>query len=187
MNDDGNVNTNDMLHVIGSWGDPYSVNDIMSVLENWGSNCESPGACCLPDGTCAATDAAGCEKSGGTWNGSGTYCNFVDCPEFGACCWEDYTCTVTLSDECKAAGGSFRGQDSDCDTTNCTIAEYNDECYDAMPVSNGTISVSTLKATTSTDLYNDALCTGTYLGQMNADIWFSYESTCNGNTHREYL
>ena len=180
MNDDGNVNTNDMLHVIGSWGDPYSVNDIMSVLENWGSNCESPGACCLPDGTCTATDAAGCEKSGGTWNGSGTYCNFVDCPEFGACCWEDYTCTVTLSDECKAAGGSFRGQDSDCDTTNCTIAEYNDECYDAMPVSNGTISVSTLKATTSTDLYNDALCTGTYLGQMNADIWFSYESTCNG-------
>ena len=180
MNDDGIVNTNDVLHVIGNWGDPYSVNDIMSVLENWGSNCESPGACCLTDGTCAATDAAGCQDAGGTWNGAGTYCNFVDCPEYGACCQEDYTCTVMLSDECKAAGGSFRGQDSDCDTTNCTIAEYNDECQDAMPIGNETVSISTLKATTSTDLYSDAVCTGTYLGAMNADIWFSYESTCNG-------
>ncbi|MCH2152423.1 MAG: hypothetical protein MK089_03690 [Phycisphaerales bacterium] len=191
---DQTVGVDDLLAILGMFGNAcqppcneditgdglVNVDDVLSVIGLWGSNCESPGACCLPDGTCASTDAAGCEEAGGTWNGSGTYCNFVDCPEYGACCWEDYTCTVMLSDECKASGGSFRGQDTDCDTTNCTIAEYNDECQDAMPAGNGSISISTLKATTSTDPYSDAQCTGTYLGAMNADIWFSYESTCNG-------
>lgn len=44
MNDDGSVDTDDVLHVIGNWGDLYNVNDIMMVLENWGSNCDASGA-----------------------------------------------------------------------------------------------------------------------------------------------
>tara|TARA_Y100000589_G_C27095053_1_gene605589 strand:+ start:160 stop:888 length:729 start_codon:yes stop_codon:yes gene_type:complete len=39
MDEDGSVDTNDVLHVIGNWGDPYGVNDIMMVLEHWGSDC----------------------------------------------------------------------------------------------------------------------------------------------------
>ncbi len=180
MNDDDSVDTNDVLHVIGNWGDPYGVNDIMMVLEHWGSNCEAPGACCLQDGTCAATDSADCQAAGGEWNGPNTYCTLVDCPEFGACCWEDETCEALLSDDCKANGGNFRGQDTTCASIDCTIPEYNDECEDAASVTSGTIAFSTLKATTSSDVFNDAQCLNTYLGQMNADVWFSYDSTCNG-------
>ena len=47
-------------------------------------------------------------------------------------------------------------------------------------MTNGFIDFSTTDATTSSDLYDDSLCPNTYLGVMNADIWFSYESTCSG-------
>lgn len=43
MNDDGSVDTNDVLHVIGNWNDPYSVEDVMTVLEHWGDNCDASG------------------------------------------------------------------------------------------------------------------------------------------------
>ena len=43
MNDDGSVDTNDVLHVIGNWNDPYSVEDVMMVLERWGDDCDTSG------------------------------------------------------------------------------------------------------------------------------------------------
>lgn len=180
MNDDNAVNITDLLAVIAEWGNPYNVTDLLTVIEHWGSACEQPGACCLPTGGCESTDEMGCEYAGGVWNGIGTSCSIADCPEYGACCLYNGTCQTLLADACKDGGGSFRGADTDCSTTDCTIAEYNDECVDATPVSGGSIEFSTIDATTSGDLYSDALCTGTYLGMMNADIWFSYEATCTG-------
>jgi hypothetical protein len=180
MNDDEIVDITDLLATIEGWGTPYNITDLLIVIEHWGSTCELPGACCLPNGTCESTDAAGCESAGGNWNGTNTFCSMIDCPELGACCLEDESCEVLLSDVCKNAGGSFRGADTNCTTIDCSVAEYNDECVDATPVSGGTIEFLTTMATTSNDLYSDQLCTGTYLGVMNKDVWFSYTATCTG-------
>ena len=49
-----------------------------------------------------------------------------------------------------------------------------------MVVTNGSIPFTTLEATTSSEAYNDSQCSGTYLGEMHADIWFSYAATCTG-------
>ncbi len=36
FNQDGQTNIDDILHVIGGWGDPYDVEDLLSVLDNYG-------------------------------------------------------------------------------------------------------------------------------------------------------
>ena len=68
------------------------------------------------------------------------------------------------------------------------IPPYPDDCSSASIVSNGTYDISTLDATNSTEPYSDDQCGGTYLGEMNQDIWLNYEacesgpitvSTCN--------
>ena len=41
-------------------------------------------------------------------------------------------------------------------------------------------SFTTIDATTDNDPYNDALCEGTFLGEMFADIWFSYTACETG-------
>tara|TARA_B100001059_G_scaffold231866_1_gene268561 strand:+ start:1735 stop:3102 length:1368 start_codon:yes stop_codon:yes gene_type:complete len=179
MNDDDSVDVVDLLAVIAEWGNPYNVTDLLKVIEHWDSDCEQPGACCLPTGGCESTDETGCEYAGGVWNGTGTFCSSADCPEYGACCLDDQTCEMQLADACKDGGGSFRGGDTDCSTTNCTIAEYNDECVDATMIYNGSTAFSTIEATNSTDLFSDQ-CSGTYLGAMNKDLWFSYQATCTG-------
>ena len=46
----------------------------------------SPGACCFPSGSCEITDANVCEDAGGTFGGSGTTCEDVECST-GACCF----------------------------------------------------------------------------------------------------
>lgn len=179
MNDDDAVDVADLLAVIAAWGNPYDVTDLLKVIEHWDSTCEQPGACCLPTGGCESTDEIGCEYAGGVWNGTGTFCSSTDCPEYGACCSSDETCEMQLADACKDGGGSFRGGDTNCSTTDCTIAEYNDECVDAAMIANGSTTFSTIEATSSTDLYSDQ-CSGTYLGEMNKDLWFSYQATCTG-------
>jgi protocatechuate 3,4-dioxygenase beta subunit len=37
MDDDDTVNVNDLLLVIGGWGNPYTVDDLLLVIANWGS------------------------------------------------------------------------------------------------------------------------------------------------------
>lgn len=46
-------------------------------------DCESLGACCLPDETCVITDASLCQAAGGVFQGAGIPCDQVDCAE---CC-----------------------------------------------------------------------------------------------------
>lgn len=174
------VDISDLLGVISGWGNPYTVSDLLTVIQYWGTPCMLPGACCMPDGTCESTDEFDCEYAGGQWNGSNTYCSIVDCPELGACCWDDKNCEVLLSDACKNGGGSFRGADTNCSTIDCAIAEYNDECVDATPITNGATTFTTIEATNSTDVYSSTQCVDTYLGAMSQDIWFSYQATCTG-------
>tara|TARA_B100002052_G_scaffold219876_1_gene201832 strand:+ start:144 stop:677 length:534 start_codon:yes stop_codon:yes gene_type:complete len=98
----------------------------------------------------------------------------------GACCFEDNTCQYLLSTTCVESGGSFRGTGTNCLIINCQDPAFNDECDDAWPAEDGSTLFSTYKATSSSDLFNDATCTGSYLGQMSSDVWFTYEATCSG-------
>ncbi|MBC8523540.1 hypothetical protein H8D29_06395 [PVC group bacterium] len=56
----------------------------------------------------------------------------------------------------------------------------NDTCVTARELLEGTHSFTTIDATTDNDPYNDALCEGTFLGEMFADIWFSYTACETG-------
>jgi hypothetical protein len=44
----------------------------------------------------------------------------------------------------------------------------------------GATDFSTAEASNSIDPYNDSMCSDSYLGVLNADIWFSYDATCTG-------
>ncbi len=179
LDGDATVGVGDLLLVISEWNAPYGVDDLLTVIGDWGSACVSRGGCCLPDGSCRYTDDEDCTELGGAWRGAGTSCVSSACPELGACCRDDGTCSVLLSDVCIATGGSFRGPDTDCAQVDCSLM-YNDECVDAMPALAGGTPFTTDEATDSTDLFNDSQCGGSYLGIMHADVWFRYESDCNG-------
>ena len=178
VNSDGLVDVTDILTIIGDWGNPYDVSDLLAALEQWGSSC--PGACCLGNGSCVFVDSTECDDLGGSWNGPGSSCSVVDCPQLGACCWDDNTCQYLLSNICLENGGSFRGAGTNCLIVNCNDPAYNDECNDAWPVTDGLTSFQTYDATNSSDGFNDDQCGGTYLGQMYGDVWFSYVATCTG-------
>jgi hypothetical protein len=57
----------------------------------------------------------------------------------------------------------------------------NDECSTATAVIDGTHSFSTVGASHSGDSYNEDQCSGTYLGEMTADVWFSYTACGSGS------
>ena len=56
----------------------------------------------------------------------------------------------------------------------------NDFCSNARIVSNGSTSFSTLGALSDSDDYSEGLCPDTYLGTMDADVWFAYEACESG-------
>jgi len=58
---------------------------------------------------------------------------------------------------------------------------FPDECVTAEPVTNGSWAFSTLEGTTSSEAYDEAQCSGTYLGVMTNDVWFRYEACATGS------
>tara|TARA_B100001059_G_scaffold231866_1_gene268562 strand:+ start:3171 stop:4559 length:1389 start_codon:yes stop_codon:yes gene_type:complete len=180
MNYDRSVDVVDLLAIISGWDNPYNVADLLNVIEHWDSPCDLPGACCLSDGTCMATDAYDCEAAGGIWNGSDTFCSYVGCPQPGACCMDDDSCAQLLPDVCEAEGGHHGGTGSHCIITDCSIPPLNDECVDAHVVSNGSFDFSITEATDSSDPYSyDCEIPGPF-GWMEQDLWWAYEATCTG-------
>ena len=179
VNNDNVINTADLLVVLSGWGSPYGILDLLGVLSSWGDVCESLGSCCQPNGSCTFVAGPVCDGLGGQWQGAGSSCTFPGCPSFGVCCLKDATCQEGLETDCVALGGLFRGDQTQCPDIDCG-QEFNDECFDAISVSNGEVAFSTDGATTSVDAYNDAQCSGTYLGEMFADVWFSYTAVCTG-------
>ena len=59
-------------------------------------------------------------------------------------------------------------------------APENDECSGAFAIGNGLTDITTVGATNSSDSYDDSDCSGTYLGQLNADVWYSYTPSSSG-------
>ncbi len=56
----------------------------------------------------------------------------------------------------------------------------NDECGSATEITWGTHPINTLGGSTSSDDYNDAQCSGTSLGVMNADVWYRLQACGTG-------
>ena len=75
------------------------------------------------------------------------------------------------------------GVDSGEATVTIHVGEipFPDECTTAQVVTNGSWEFSTVEGTTSSDPYNEEQCSGTYLGVMTNDVWFSYEACASGS------
>ena len=98
----------------------------------------------------------------------------------GSCCLPDGSCGFISETNCLSGDGVWNGPLTSCITVICTTTNY-DDCADALVVTNGTTSFSTVDASNSSDAYDESQCSGSYLGAMYADIWFSYEATCSGD------
>ncbi len=76
------------------------------------------GACCDTDGTCAVVVETACT---GTYQGDGTDCTRIACPQPGACCVDDGTCypsTVTAPGDC-APGDTYLDDNTVCTPNPC--------------------------------------------------------------------
>ena len=80
------------------------------------------GACCRPDGTCFEASQAFCTTSGGVYQGDGTTCGTVNCPQppTGACCLTS-GCTILTQAQCTAQNGTYQGNNTTCSTAGCPI------------------------------------------------------------------
>jgi hypothetical protein len=75
----------------------------------------TPGACCLPDGSCLELSADGCEAKAGAFEGPDTLCDDVECPQpQGACCFGAGGCVFLSEVDCGIASGSWQGSGTDC-------------------------------------------------------------------------
>lgn len=70
-------------------------------------NCQTPGACCLPSGTCQVLNESTCLGQGGNFVGPGTTCSAGTCSAaLAPCCFASTGGCLTLSPaNCAAAGG----------------------------------------------------------------------------------
>ena len=122
----GGIDFQDLLALLFAWGPcadcPEDIDgngevdfqDLLALLFAWGA-CPS-GACCFPDGTCAARIEAHCVAADGTYNGDGSQCSSVSCPQPGACCLPDGSCEQAEflgGLDCTGQGGVYQvGKDS---------------------------------------------------------------------------
>jgi spore coat protein A len=81
------------------------------------------GACCAIDGTCSTVDAPG-TACAGAYQGTGTDCGSVACPQPpGACCFADAsgTCDYVPPDACAEQGGTFTDSFVACEEDVCPV------------------------------------------------------------------
>lgn len=64
---------------------------------------------------------------------------------------------------------------------NCVVAAPGDECSSAAVAIIGVNPIDTTSATQSADPYDDAQCTGTFLGQMINDVWYEFTAPVTGD------
>lgn len=96
----------------------------------------------------------------------------------GACCVADECIDDITQSSCQDLGGLYQGETTVCDQIECPISG-NDDCADAIPITDGETAFSTESATTDGPSL-PAECDegfGVILGQ---DIWFDYTATCTG-------
>ena len=79
--------------------------------------CFPEGACCLPDGSCAGpVSPEACIALGGVFQGDGTDCGLIDCPEpVGAACFDNGFCLVLTESDATNAGAVWQGPGTTCE------------------------------------------------------------------------
>ncbi len=88
--------------------------------------CVAPplGACCLPNGQCAATSLTECDARGGAYLGDHMLCDPpAVCPEppMGACCTPPGDCWFIDADTCSSAAGTYDPDAEVCDLVDCPV------------------------------------------------------------------
>ena len=58
----------------------------------------------------------------------------------------------------------------------------NDDCVTARAIGDDQNAFTTIGGNNSSDSYDDSQCGGTYLGEMHADVWFSFTACQSGDT-----
>jgi hypothetical protein len=189
---DGLVNVQDLLTVIGNWGQvgdgtfrpqgdcapmdygdcTVNVQDLLAVIAQWGSDCVERGACCYGDGACVDNTAEGdCD---GDWLGANSDCA-ADCVS-GACCFPDASCASATEAGCT---GVYQGDGTDCGSVVCEEAPDNNTCDSAIAIGEGTHDIDNTTATT--DGPNDFTnCDNFGVDQIYNDLYWSYTASCSG-------
>ena len=103
--------------------------------------------------------------------------DFPPPPEYACCIDEE--CYELTYEACQSQGGAWRNGYT-CGQVSC-VPLPNDFCSSAEYITDGTWDLLTLGALTDTVPYNDSQCSGTFLGEMHADVWFSYIACENGS------
>ncbi|MEM7229342.1 MAG: hypothetical protein AAF432_11070 [Planctomycetota bacterium] len=97
---------------------------------------DTPGACCLPDGSCVDVVGVGlfastldaCEEGlGGAFQGFGSACATSECTA-NACCLEDGTCLDIITFDCVAMGGTSQGAGSYCAPVAGLLGDFEVVC-----------------------------------------------------------
>ncbi len=107
---DGSVGVADLLAMLAQWdtANPpcdgagicdfdgngcVEVSDLLALLGRWGPCPKAgTGACCFTTGSCADLTQDDCLAVVGSFQGDGTDCASIGCPQPGACCLPDDTC-----------------------------------------------------------------------------------------------
>jgi len=80
------------------------------------------GACCMQDGSCQDLMEIECDTVGGTYEGGGTECLSVECPQpRGSCCIDGYCVPNQARDTCELLG-TWNGLGSTCEPDPCGVS-----------------------------------------------------------------
>ena len=190
VNGDGVFDVNDVLVIIGTFGDVgdgtfrpagdiwpmpngdclVDVNDLLAEIGVFGGDCLPTGACCSVDSCTDGVKEADC---GDTWLGDGSTC--ADCVA-GACCASDGSCTYVIESDCD---GVFNAGVA-CADANCMAAPANNDCSGALVISDGDTAIDNTTATSTGD-EDFTLCDNFGVEGVYNDLWFSYDATCDGS------
>lgn len=112
-------------------------------------------------------------RVGGIGDSRGTGTLLVDCIPAGegACCDALTGCELRMEADCQDTGDVFYLGEA-CELIDCTAPE-NDDCPNAVDITNGVFDFSTLRATTDGPAVAPCL-------DVDHDIWFRYTASCDG-------
>lgn len=152
-------------------------------------------ACCLPNGQCSDVTIDDCVNIlGGIPGPFGSECCSTACSlENHPCCFPDNVCMPMTPSDCVQAGGkpALTVPAEECGLYECP--PENDDCADALPITNGVTFFDNYNATDDGPREPEACgddapvrskprgggCPGGFR-TLGSDIWFCYTATCDG-------
>ena len=128
----------------------------------------------ISTGACGSLTQIACSGDAGDGTGNG-----------GACqpWYSELSVAVTSGTTYTLRTGGWSSGDQGTTNLELSFVPVGDEPCDAIAVTDGTTIVDNTAASDSTvptGADADSNCTGTFLGQFDSDMWFSYTATCEG-------